>query len=119
MNIPSTPFRLGYFLERRHEKCFGWPAIEYRGIDRLDFAPADNHERTAEEESLENAYLEALDSGELNSNRQVASYYEELFLELGIDVEVVYAEVTWTPESDADWFVPGFNAWRKVHESLG
>lgn len=94
---------MGFFLAELGLRCFDFPDIPYRGIDRLPVI--DNFEgeyalhRAGEQSSwqLWNSYWAADESGDLSADLAVARNLCAQFSSHGIDLEVIYAELTSIP----------------------
>ena len=128
-----VPIRLGYWLVRSGVTCAGSSQILYRGIDRLPSEAYYDKDRLSltdsdKFEELWDQYWDVLESGDLNSDPTVAPQLQGAFLGVGIDLDVVYAEVTLIPGEVGSY--PSGKLWsetlafvlphrRQVHDRLG
>lgn len=128
----KVPLRLGFWLGYTDLTCAAAPWIPYCGIDRL---PADldfdeNSPLPGDPEwspSVWDHYDEAEDSENLNYNLSVARQVQTMFRDDGLDLDLIYAEVTFIPAdiehypSGKLWLerlAPALRARQSVHTRL-
>src|SRR5438094_506334 len=100
----TIPFRLGFYLVRPDVHLSQWPAMRYRGIDRLLFTPQFvlGRELSPQEQRSEthwDSYMQAMESGDLHSKLEVAMDFVRSFREIGVPCELVYAEIVDCPNN--------------------
>ncbi len=114
----DLPVRLGYFLEREGVAAAAFPAVRYRGIDRLPYLPTDEElqalRRAGRERlvALWERYLHAEDEGTPYTDRALALDFRRAFRREGVELEVVYGEVTAVPENLETY--PGGTPWART-----
>lgn len=131
--LEHLPLRLGFFLAETGLSTHAWRDVDYCGVDRHPRFPASNEspgslEMIAEEaRDVWEAYVEASDSEELNTELACARYFQREIQNLGVEAEIIYVEVLAVPkditahELSHEWMqrlTEDFSQWAVVHEKL-